>query len=145
MKKLAIIFAAIAVLAGCQKEDSASLVGTKWTYEFNDSPYVLEFTSEADVRTYEVDNNYNFKASLAEGNYNYDSGQITFSGNIGVINAAMIILYYRYYFKTATISGDVMKVIASDETILLPVEDGKVQEPEITYNGEHTFTLMKLK
>lgn len=145
MKKLAIIFAAIAVLAGCQKEDSVSLVGTKWTYEFNDSPYVLEFTSETDVRTYEADNNYNFKASLAEGNYNYDSGKITFSGNIGVINAALIILYYRYYFKTATISGDIMKVIASDETIVFPVEDGKVQEPEITYNGEHTFTLMKLK
>lgn len=144
MKKLAIIFAAIAVLVGCQKDDSTSLVGTKWTYEFNNSPYVLEFTSENDVRNYEVDNNYNFKASLTEGNYNYDSGKITFSGNIGVIDAALIILYYRYYFKSATIRGDVMELTASDETIVFPIKDGEVQEPEITYNGEHTFTLMKL-
>ena len=144
MKKLAIIFAAIAVLVGCQKDDSTSLVGTKWTYEFNNSPYVLEFTSENDVRNYEVDNNYNFKASLTEGNYNYDSGKITFSGNIGVIDAALIILYYRYYFKSATIRGDVMELTAYDETIVFPIKDGEVQEPEITYNGEHTFTLMKL-
>lgn len=144
MKKLLMFITAIVMLAGCQKDDSTSLVGTKWTYEFNNSPYVLEFTSENDVRNYEVDNNYNFKASLTEGNYNYDSGKITFSGNIGVIDAALIILYYRYYFKSATIRGDVMELTASDETIVFPIKDGEVQEPEITYNGEHTFTLMKL-
>lgn len=144
MKKFAIIIAAIAVLAGCSKDQSQSMIGTKWTYEFNSSTYVLEFTSETDVRTYEADDNYNFKASLTEGNYNYNNGKITFSGNIGVIRAAMIMLYYRYYFKTAAINGDVMKVTASDETIVFPLEDGEVQEPEITYNGEHTFTLMKL-
>lgn len=142
MRKLAIIIAAIVILAGCSKEDI--LVGSKWSYEFNSSTYLLEFTSDTDVRTYEVDNNYNYKASLTEGKYHYNNGHITFGENFGVARSALIILYYRYYFKTASISGDIMNIIASDETIIFPIEDGQVLEPEITYNGECTFTLMKL-
>lgn len=144
MKKIAIIIAVILTLVGCEKSN-ASLVGTKWTYEFNSSTYVMEFTSKTDVRTYEADNNYNFKGSLTEGEYNYSNGKITFGENFGVARGAMIILYYRYYFKTATIEGDVMKVISSEEQIIFPIEDGEVQEPEIKNLGDYTFTLMKLK
>lgn len=142
MKKLFIVLFTLMSLLGCSKENS--IVGTKWTYEFNGSPYLMEFTSETDVRTYETDSNYNYKSSLIEGKYTYDNGKITFGENFGVVRGAMLVLYYRYYFKNATLSGDVMRVNASDETIIFPVVDGKVQEPEITYNGEHTFVLMKL-
>jgi hypothetical protein len=144
MKKIIIIIAAILALVGCEKSN-ASLVGTKWTYQFNSSTYVMEFTSKTDVRTYEADNNYNFKGSLTEGEYNYSNGKITFGENFCVARGIMIILYYRYYFKTATIEGDVMKVISSEEQIIFPIEDGEVQEPEIKNLGDYTFTLMKLK
>lgn len=144
MKKIVIIIAAILTLVGCEK-NNASLVGSKWIYEFNSSTYVMEFTSKNDVRTYEADSNYNFKDSLTEGEYNYSNGKITFGENFGVARGAMIILYYRYYFKTATIEGDVMKVISSEEQIIFPIEDGEVQEPEIKDMGDYTFTLMKLK
>ena len=144
MKKIVIIIAAILTLMGCEKSN-ASLVGTKWTYQFNSSTYVMEFTAKTDVRTYEADNNYNFKGSLTEGEYNYSNGKITFGENFCVARGIMIILYYRYYFKTATIEGDVMKVISSEEQIIFPIEDGEVQEPEIKNLGDYTFTLMKLK
>ena len=144
MKRLLIILTTIVSLVACEKSN-ASLVGTKWTYGFNSSTYVMEFTSKTDVRTYEADNNYNFKGSLTEGEYNYSNGKITFGENFGVAKGVMIILYYRYYFKTATIEGDVMKVISSEESIIIPIKDGEAQEPEIENLGDYTFTLMRLK
>jgi hypothetical protein len=145
MKKFLIALVVLTTAIGCQKENGQSLIGTKWTYEFNSAPYVMEFMSATDVRTYETDSNYNYKSSLSEGKYTYNNGNITFKGNFGVVKGAMIILYYRYYFKSATINGDIMKAISSEEKIIFPIENGTVQEPEIEAMGDYTSTLMKLK
>lgn len=104
----------------------------------------MEFTSDKDVRVYEADSNYNYKSSLIEGIYTYNNNKVTFGENFGVARGAMIILYYRYYFKNATINNDTMKVTSSEEQIVFPIVDGEVQEPEIEYLGEKVFTLMKL-
>ena len=142
MKRLSAILVIILSLLSCTKDDS--LTGTKWTFEFNSSPYVMEFTSDKDVRVYEADSNYNYKSSLIEGIYTYNNNKITFGENFGVARSAMIILYYRYYFKNATINNDTMKVTSSEEKIVIPIVDGEVQEPEIEYLGEKVFTLIKL-
>ena len=143
MKRLSAILVIILSLLSCTKEDQA-LSGTKWTFEFNSSPYIMEFTSDKDVRVYEADSNYNYKSSLIEGTYTYNNNKITFGENFGVARSAMIILYYRYYFKNATINNDTMKVTSSEEKIVIPIVDEEVQEPEIEYLGEQVFTLIKL-
>lgn len=143
MKRLALFFIALLSILGCSKEERA-IVGSKWVFQFDGSPYVMEFTSKSDVRLYEVDANYNYKDGLLEGTYSYNNGKIVFGEQFGLVKASIIILYYRYYFMDAVIDGDILKVNASEEKIVIPIVDGKAQEPEITYLGEKTFSLMKL-
>lgn len=71
MKKLAIIFAAIAVLVGCQKEDGNSLVGTKWETDgfgplmesiWGYKYHVYEFIDDKSVDSYWLDRNGKLKS-----------------------------------------------------------------------------------
>lgn len=77
MRKLAIIFAAIAVLAGCQKEETNSLIGTKWEttgYSLIDALvgwkyHIYEFTDINNVDSYWLDRNG--KVASFDGTYKY--------------------------------------------------------------------------
>lgn len=78
MKKLAIIIAAIAVLAGCQKEETNSLVGTKWETDgfgflmesiWGYKYHVYEFTDVNNVDSYWLDRNG--KVASFEGTCKY--------------------------------------------------------------------------
>ena len=142
MKRILLVLLSILTLVGCSKEERA-IVNSKWVFDFDGSPYILEFTSKDDVRVYETDANYVFKGSLTESTYSYDNGTIYFGEKLGVIDGTLII-FYRYYFKTATINNDVMTVKSSEEKIIIPIEDGEVKEPIVEDMGERTFTLMKL-
>lgn len=108
MRKLAIIFAAIAVLAGCQKE---SLPNSKWVTSLSDQGYVMEFTSDSDVRIYECDSNYNYWDSLQEDTYTKNGNNITFGGAMDYVRYTFNV----YKITSARIDGDVMTVVATKE------------------------------
>lgn len=128
MKKLTIIFAAIAVLVmtSCEKI-SGSIVDTKWTFKLGTHNYVMEFTSKSDVRTYQCDTNYNFEDSLQEGTYSKDGDNLTFGGEIDIISGSIWVSSSIYHVTSGVISGDVLKIVATNSE-----------------GGTKEYTLMKL-
>lgn len=108
MKKLAIIFAAIAVLAGCQK---TSLPNSKWVTSLSDQGYCMEFTSKTNVRLYACDSRYNYWDNLQEDTYAKNGNDIIFGGNMNYMRYAFTV----YKITSAKIDGDVMTVIATKE------------------------------
>lgn len=82
MKKLAIIFAAIAVLAGCQKEDSNSLAGTRWETDgfgylmeaiWGYKYHVYEFLDNKSVDSYWLDSNGKLKSYGGQCKYSIET------------------------------------------------------------------------
>ena len=111
-------------LVSCEKDDidsnKDSLVGTKWTMTYLGDKYVVEFTSKTDVRSYEADDNYNFSNYLHEDTYSYKNGMVTFdSGKLCVTDVIGLTICYYYYFESATIENDVMRLKTNGEKLTI--------------------------
>lgn len=90
-------------LVACEKEkDSHQLAGTIWTAKYVDEVVVLEFAGNNSVTFFRADENLNIKGSAYSGTYTLKGDNITFD-LIGYN-------FYKWIFKTGTISGNIMKV-----------------------------------
>ena len=144
MKRFILLIASslIVLLTSCTKE-KVSLVGTKWVMAWDDAKEVVEFTSPTDVRIYEADDNLNYSNFLHEGKYSYDSGVITFNDEkIFLADVYGITMCYYYYFKSAKVDGDVLRVSTTGRKVVIDLST--LTDTWTDVDGKD-FTFMKVK
>lgn len=117
------------------------LVGTKWSVTYIGTRYVMEFTSNKDVRMYEADENYNYENYLHEDVYSRNGNKLVFTnGNMYISDIGFSISYF-YHAKSAVIDGSKMVVTASGEKMTANIKTGDLSIED--YKGT-TFTMMKV-
>ncbi len=144
MKRIVLYLAAslMMFMVGCTKEES-SLVGTKWVMAWDDAKKIVEFTTETDVRIYEADDNLNYSDFLHEGKYSYESGKVVFNDEkIFLSDVWGITMCYYYYFKTATVDGDVLHVSTTGKKV--EIDLSSLTDTWTVVDGKD-FTFMKVK
>ena len=138
-------------MVSCEKDDidsnKDSLVGTKWTMTYLGDKYIVEFTSKKDVRCYEADDNYNFSNYLHEDTYSYTDGKVTFdSGKLFVTDVIGLSICYYYYFESATIENDVMRLKTKGEKLTIQM-NSNFDITDMIYEdvSGKNFNLVKVK
>ena len=110
---------------------------------WDDAKQVVEFTSETDVRIYEADDNLNYSDFLHEGKYSYQSGKITFNDDkIFLADVWGITMCYYYYFKTATVDGDILRVNTTGKKVVIDLTT--ITDTWTDVDGKD-FAFMKVK
>ena len=138
-------------MVSCEKDDidsnKGSLVGTKWTMTYLGDKYVVEFTSKTDVRSYEADDNYNFSNYLHEDTYSYKNGMVTFdSGKLCVTDVIGLTICYYYYFESATIENDVMRLKTKGEKLTIKMNSNyDITDMKYEDVSGKNFNLVKVK
>ena len=98
-------------MGSCHKDSGKSLIGTKWTKTSGPGVrYILEFTSQSDVRLFEADEYNDYKSGLLEDTYSFSDGIVSFDKKSLRIMKFSGSTVTGYYFQNATVSEDVMKV-----------------------------------
>ena len=127
---------------GDDDDPSLSLVGTKWTVTYLSTKYVVEFTSNTDVISYEADANNNYVNYLHEDKYTITGNKITFAGGkLFFMDVVGLSICYYYYFKTADVTGNTMKLTTNEQKLTINLKDYTSTTED---KGEKTFTLMKI-
>ena len=124
------------VSCGSDDDDNSpsnGLVGTKWTITYGEK-YILEFTSANQYSFYESDVNNNYVDNLQTGSFSYSDNKIKFTD---IFSLSKTFSFEFYYAREATISGNVMTVIANGEKL-------NFSTGETTNLGDKTFTFMKI-
>lgn len=139
-----ILFSLLFVSCGEVEKEEDTLIGSKWTVTFLSYKYIIEFTSATNARFFEADENNNYKNYLQEGTYSYADGNVTFGADEKLFIADVISMFMcnYYYLKTATVSGDVMKVTTRGKKLTFhSLNEGDYTEEEISGKS---FTLMRI-
>ncbi len=137
-------------IASCGGDDndeggsSSSLVGTKWTFTFHDTKYILEFSTSSEALLYEADVNNNFVDDLERGNYSFDGNTVKFNRSIILSHSyTFSFVFNYYYFETAVINGSTMTLTTDEKEVkVTSLTEGTTTEE---YKGEKKFTLMKVQ
>lgn len=100
IKSVAFITLITLFFASCSNDnDSASLIGTKWTASYSSSVLVIEFSSKTNFTDYitDIQGNIGQYASINYGTYTFDGSLVTFNCN-----------YESNRLRSATINGNFM-------------------------------------
>ena len=125
-----------------EDDPSLSLVGTKWTVTYLSTKYVVEFTSNTDVISYEADANNNYVNYLHEDKYTISGNKVTFAGGkLFFMDLVGLSICYYYYFKTAEVNGNAMKLVTNEQKLTINLKDYTSTTED---KGEKTFNLMKI-
>lgn len=123
-------------------DSSLSLVGTKWTVTYLSTKYIVEFTSNTDVISYEADANNNYVNYLHEDKYTITGNKVTFaSDKLFFMDLVGLSICYYYFFKTADINGNTMRLTTNEQKLTINLNDYTSTTED---KGEKTFTLMKI-
>lgn len=135
-------------LSSCGSDDdennsSISLVGTKWTFTFNEEKYIVDFSSEKEASCYRADVNNNYVDHLIKGGYTYSNNNIAFNEkSIFIFTSNRIgTELHHYYFVSATINGNSMILTTNEIESKLNMSTGVSTNDA---KGEKKFTLMKV-
>ena len=109
MKKIAIFFTIVFLLAGCSKGED-TIIGTTWVTNFaksyeDEDLVAISFISDSSVKVFHTDSYLN-ETLPRTGTYSKNGNGITF--NVDVVHN-----FSTYEIKSGTISGDVMVVTAT--------------------------------
>ena len=131
------------LITSCSK--SNDLVGTKWTVTYMSTKYIVEFTSETDVVSYEADANNNYVNYLHEDTYSVSGNRVTFTDNkLFFMDLVGISIAYYYDFLYGDINGNTMKLTTHGRKLTINWSDeGDPYEMEDL--GEKEFVLMKVQ
>ena len=125
-----------------EDEPSLSLVGTKWTVTYMSTKYIVEFTSNTDVISYEADVNNNYVNYLHEDKYTLLGNKVTFTGGkLFFMDVVGLTICYYYNFKTAEVNGNTMKLVTNEEKLTINLNNYTTTTEN---KGEKTFNLMKI-
>lgn len=136
-------------IVSCGSDDNdeggaSSLKGTKWTFTFHDTKYILEFSTASEALFYEADVNNNYIDDLNKGSYIFDGNTIKFNRSIVLSHSyTFSFVFNYYYFETAVISGNTMTLITNEKEVkVTSLSEGTTT---VTQKGEKSFTLMKIQ
>lgn len=98
-----LLLATILTFSACSDDDDPvhNVVGTTWSASYADELFVIEFESNNKVSGFRADANGNIKGSVYSGTYSINGDKIT-------LNDFFIVIFYRFYFTSGTISGNNM-------------------------------------
>lgn len=126
-----------------EESQASSLIGTKWTVTYLSTKYIVEFTSATDVISYEADANNNYVNYLHEDKYIISGNKVTFaSRKLFFTDVVGLSICYYYYFKTAEISSNSMKLVTNEKKLTINLNDYTSTTED---KGDKTFTLMKIQ
>ena len=134
------------VSPSCSKDDDvvggSSLVGTKWTVTKLGTKYVLEFTSKTECQSYEADVNNNYTNNLHTATYTYDGNTVKFQEKKLFFMYPILNTCDYWYFKDATVSGNVMILNTQHHYVVVNIKEGYVDDQD---KGPESYNKMKKK
>lgn len=105
--------------------------------------YIVEFTSDTDVISYEADVNNNYVNYMHEDNYTASGNNITFvNGKLFFMDMIGLTTCYYYHFMSAVITNNSMKLTTNGQKLTVNLSSYTTKTEDL---GEKTFTLMKIQ